>query len=53
MTGMVWALFGGMVVGGAFVLGHWLRAWAADREREARYADEWVRRHRRQEASND
>jgi hypothetical protein len=47
MTGLAWALMGGLLVGGAFVLAHWLRALAEDRAREARYADEWVRRHRK------
>lgn len=46
MTGLLWALCGGLLVGGAFVLAHWLRALADDRAREQRYADEWVKRHR-------
>ena len=52
MSGLIWALTGGLLVGGAFVLAHYLRALADDRAREQRYADEWVRRHR-QEASHD
>lgn len=49
MSGTVAAfMFGGLVVLGLFFLVRVLREHAADRAREARYADEWVRRHRRQ-----
>jgi len=38
--------FGVMIAVGLVVLVRVLRSWAEDRAREARYADEWVRRHR-------
>lgn len=47
MSGMAAAFaFGILVAVGLVVLVRVLRSWAQDRAREARYADEWVRRHR-------
>ena len=43
-------MFGVLVAIGVIALARFMRDAAEQREREARYADEWVRRHRREEA---